>query len=1571
MENENIVEKDNAVENVNEVTIQETTDNVVENPQVEPAKLSKKEQLKERLKELLKNKKVIIPVCVVLVLLIAVVLVFLLRKDNSTEEVKPKSFYIENISKQSSGEYVNSNDTFIVETNKGSLEKVKKHLFIEPAVNYDVKQLSKNKYKVEVKDVPADKIINFEYLENKVVEDKWAFQSTKDLTITSIYPENNKSNISTASTIEITFSYPNVDDINKSVTIEPPIEGKFERSGRTWILKPTKPLESNQTYTITVKNDITAGDKKLLEGMKTIFSTYQTSYESKGINYNSITVDNIETFRSNENPMFISKEKISKVSMLQFNSSEEFKKYLLNNPNYKTTSLGELPYHEINSKLYMIDRNFNVGYYLVQAYLESGELYFNMPLQINNLQSYLLATSNDFLVWTSSNNQIQQDVSISYGSKIAKTDKNGLAIIKKYNDKSEKIKYVEVGKDNPVFVGLKNNDTERYPYGYVYTDRPLYKNTDDINIFGYIPLKYYEDENIEKGNFVLSLGDKKIPISITDDGTFTTKYHLDNMTDGTRLIELKYKDKTIATRYVTVEEYQKEMYDFKIDMDKNYVDAGKDFKFSVTVTHISGVKVPNKEIQVIYGDEVINGTTNDKGIATFSIPTSLNDNITTKYHSESITIKNNLTESSQKGYHLSFFVIDRNLTLTNSSYKSGSKKVVGDMYTVSTSSNIKNINWSNTLEALKDKPFNGTAQVELEETEHTQTIKSYNYNEITKENVPVYDYNSNKKIVKQESYSIKDGKIDYKVNYDFKKKGKDVNYSYRLIFTLNDKNNNKTEFSYYLYDEGNSSSSITGYYRYDYNPVANDFYNLYNYYMPIDEKLYAVNEQIIRDLYSYNGEKEVENNKFLFIKYKNGILDTSIVNNTKEISSTFTNKDRAGIRITGAYLKNGNFYRLPTEYLDYDEANSKLDIDLKTNKTAYKPQEEVELNIKVTKNDKGIKSKVNISVVDEGVFKAVEDNTNILGNLYTNLYYSQYTYSTYRDYSLTVSNGGAGGTSGAPRADFGDTIFFKTIDTDNSGNAKVKFKLNDSVTSFRITAHATTDDVDAGSAHTNIESQLPVSISFVKPQGIKEKDDTVLNAVGIGKATGEINYEFYIKEINKKVTAKGEISKNVYANFGKLKAGKYTATITAKSGDYTDKVEFSFDVVKTQTEVSVKNTSSINKKQVIKPTKNPIKLDFYRSTYINYEKYLNILKDTNENRLDTKFTYYKGLEYEAKYSGSESKPELGDISVFKEKKGYKYLPGEEIDETLTAIISYYDPTLAFEKSRYYELIRNNDSSTKLKGYLNLAAQKEPILDDLHQLTDITSGGEMALAYVFLGDYKRARKFYRYTEDQGLKTYLSTFVDKKNAKKLIDKLYNTDKANRYLYFAIISYFENNNAGLSTEEEVTVSYGGKEEKVIIPSLGKRNLLVDQDNLKDLNLKSKYKDIYVDYYYDGLLNEIEKENKIKNIKCNLKTNNIKLGTSTTLTIDITNVPDRTTLYLYLPNGLTLGGGTNNNEGVSIYSNTKEKVGIHIYDKKSNTIFVPLYASSPGEYVIEPIVVKSGEKYQLSNSVKLKISE
>ena len=1516
------------------------------------------------------RKRVILVACCVsfTFILLSVGLFFTFKALLKHVNLKDNSFSIVSVVKNTDGNYISTDEVFTVKTKNGSLEDVQKHLYIEPAVNYDIKKKNNNTYEVVTKDIPSDSILNVKYVDNKVVEDNWAFQSDKTLKVSSIFPANESSNISTTSVIEVMLSYPDVENFKESVEISPSVSGEFVQNGRVWILRPTQPLQSDTVYTITIKDTLKRGDEKLEESVKSTFSTYvsnNTNYTT--LNYDSITVDNIATFTPNDNFMFRTKGDITKVEILKFKSSNDFKKYIDNNNDYKTDSLGEVPFEKIDDNLYRVNKTFDEGYYLEKAYLDSGELYFTIPVQVNKLSAYLVSTQNDILVWVGNEGKLLKDISVVYNDdNTVKTNDDGIAIIKKYNDTKESIKYVKVGEDNPIFIGVKNINSEQIPNGYIYVDRPLYKNTDKVSIWGYIPLKYFEEEP-SLNDFVLSIDDKNIPINVLEDGTFITSYDLDNEKDGYRYLKLNYKNVTIASRSFEVKQYEKEMYIFNININNNYVKAGDKFKFSVNVKHISGLSVPNKEIQVIYGDQVLKGITDTLGNADFEVDTSLNNNNNNLIvDNKSITVKSTLTESIQKGYTFNFFIINRYLGFRNSSYDKKKKEYTLDIYNLSDSKNVTKIDWG--YDQLLDSNYNGKVNIVLNERSNVRTISGSRYNAITKQNEPTYDYNSYITPVENKSIDVKDGKLVYKFDYDFKKSTDDVSYSYEAYITLNDKNGVLTAYNGYLgFVSDENDYNKNGYY--DSTTYSSSNYDMYDYYLPKGNGKYSVNDSFNRDLMHYLTGKESEKNNFLLIEYKNSILNNKLINDTTKISSTFKDEYRPGFKITGAYYKEGKFYRLPAEYLDYNEENSKLDVNIDTNKKSYSPGDEVEVSIGVNKNGKGIKSKINVSVVDEGIFASIDDETFILNNLYRDKYYSQYTFSTYRDYLLFNSGGGAGSSSAGGRSNFGDTLYFDSIETDKSGNAKIKFKLNDSITSFRITVHAVNDDVDAGVNHINIESTLPVSISYTEPRGLKATDDVVLNAIGIGSSNSDIKYTFSIEEIKKDVVVTSKIGKPAYASFGKLPVGEYNVVVSAVSGNSTDKVKYKIHVGNTQNEISVKNTSSIKDMKSITTVKNPIKLEFFRSSFKEYEKFLDIIKSTNEDRLDTKYSYSKALEYENNYIEDKNVIDIGDISKFKTDKGWKFLNGENTSYELTALLSYYDSSYRFNKDIYYEMLNSDKLTDRLNAYMVLASMKEPILDDLKTIKNVSDEDKdkLALAFLLIGDYDEVRKL-SYTSDTGLSTYLSTFINKDEAFKKIDKLYKSDYANRYLYFSIISYFENNNVDLDSKEDLIVKYGKKEEKITLSSLGKKYLTVYQKDLKDLKFNSKYDDILINYYYEGSIDEID--NPTKNISTTIDNNKLKVGELTNYNIDISNIESGSIFKVYLPNGLRISSGFRS-DCAYIDSSKVEYIIVYMGIKTDDSISIPLYASSPGEYVIEPIIINKEGHYQISNDIKVKITE
>ena len=371
-----------------------------------------------------------------------------------------------------------------------------------------------------------------------------------------------------------------------------------------------------------------------------------------------------------------------------------------------------------------------------------------------------------------------------------------------------------------------------------------------------------------------------------------------------------------------------------------------------------------------------------------------------------------------------------------------------------------------------------------------------------------------------------------------------------------------------------------------------------------------------------------------------------------------------------------------------------------------------------------------------------------------------------------------------------------------------------------------------------------------------------------------------------------------------------------------------------------------------------------------------------EKRLDTILASRQSLYYENKYYGQNHSLIENNISEYQYDNYLRYLPNEDISIVLTALVNYYTPGLfEIKKSDIYEKLGNEyitkNYNTVIEYYLLLASMKEPVLDDLKVFAENKKYGDdehlglLTLAFAFIGDYDTAKSLYTNNEialDNGLRSLIATFIDKENAAKNIDGVLENDNANRYVYFAMMSYFMNNNAKLSEKEEVTVKYANKKEKVVLEGLKIAKLEINQKDLKTLTFDTKYKDILVDYYYQGELDK-NSENVHDVIKMTMDKKSYKQGEYAKLRLDIGAIENRSGfIRVYLPNGLRLSGnitgdawiGSNRTDYLIIYLNT---------NKKSNIVEIPLYISSPGNYKIDPVVYKIDDNYYISNELEVNI--
>lgn len=1560
-------------------------------------KIQQEKTTTKKVKKYNKLKPFVSLVAVLILIFTANLLIY--NNQNNNPEITKTVVAIKNIEPTKISNGILANDSeFIIYTDgqKATKEDVQRSIYIEPALEYKIEKINDEQYKLKFEqNIPDNTILKLEYIKNKITEDSWAYQTSNRLTITNTYPANGEINISKNTSIEIKFSYASVENLQENITITPEIKGNWEHLGNIWRLIPTEELIENQQYTIKINKGISA-QQEILENDYIFSFTVNTELEMPKYTHNTISADEINTYKNDELVKIYfttnyntSNKLIEKLEISKFNTVDDFIEYLETKNYSNSQKVGEYDFI-IKQNYIQLNKTLTEGYYVASIQTKEGKEFFNCPIQINNLAGYAISTERDVIFWVAEGNNLAENINVEYLGKEQKTNKDGIAEFKEIANGSKTEKFAKIGNtENKLVVGIYNYDLQNYPSGYIYTDRPLYKNTDTIHIWAFVPKELFYDD--VEDEFYIQLGEEeKQKVNVDEEGNINYKIELNNHVDcENTYISLYYKETEIASRQVTIENYELQNYIYEVIKDKNYAISGSEYKFKVQVKHITGLNVPNKTVAIEYDNNIYRKTTNEEGIAEFSIQITQNPNNSTEPYYQTISIKNgDLEEYNTSLEELEIYIIDKN-TYTKIE-KTELNKYQITLYKIATD---RNVDVDYDLKEIYDGFYNTEVEINLKETVLQKFITGYKYNPYTKEDEEEYSYQEIEENIKNISKTAtQDGKVEIDTTkLNMKKDTEQNKYGYELEIKYKDGNGKEVVEIIYVYDEYQTEGIGVQYENYesedmlyDTNPNINTYsYYTYRYILKRDKEKFSIGETVNLTLAesTQNGIQEIQNQgKILRIVLKENITQTDIIEDNN-FNYTFKESDFPGCKITSAYLYNGKFYRMPIYYFDFNEEDRKIDIEITADKKEYKPGEEVTLEIKTTNQGKPIKSTVNISVVNKAVFELEEDLTNITEQIYKNKDYPIYTYSTYRDYLNLLSEIGGGGDKEI-RGDFGDTACFETISTNSKGEAKISFKLPDNVTTYIVTAQSANKDLYIGVNKTEIVSKLDFFIQYSEPRNVKTSDDLVLNATSIAEQKYDVQYEFTIKELNKTINVTGSTNEIVTANFGKIPYGTYTAIIKGKHENQEDAIQYQFNIIESSQEVKAKETMDINNQNTIKPSKNPIVLEIYNKDMKQNLEYINFIEETYTQRLDTQIAYNEIQNIKNQYYNTQNSENYINLYDYEGQRFFKNLKNGEEDIVLTALISkyskeYYNSLKSFKGYNTIEKIEKDDNIFEI--YLLASANNEPVLTDLlylkqEQNIDNYNKLLVTLSLEFLGDYQNAKELYntiQLTEaeiDQykSLIAIIETYINKTNAIEKINELIKNTPEDEYLRFAILAYFTNNSNEIEKQDTVKIISNNLNETVTINGMQVKTLTINDTQLNEIKFETNSSNLVVSYYYQTLLDNIENENIVKDIDIKLN-ENIKKGDTVTLTVNF-NKQYEGEVKIALPNSLRLAPKEYDYKKYYLINNQIDYITFY-KSKDTNQMTIPLIVTLDGNYKFENIVCINDGIYHISNSLEFNV--
>ncbi len=674
---------------------------------------------------------------------------------------------------------------------------------------------------------------------------------------------------------------------------------------------------------------------------------------------------------------------------------------------------------------------------------------------------------------------------------------------------------------------------------FLATDRGIYRRTDMINVWGYLRSRDGARPPNDLALILTGSGASteiaSVAAKVDRSGAFVASLAIDDLPYGGYTVELMAGDLYLGSVWVSVEEIRKPSYSLSLTTDRHVLVAGDPVTVTARATFFDGTPVPGVDLDLNVCGAPRASTTGRTGTVTIATAATERGYVSVQpARSEESEIR----DSTYVRVFPSSVMIDAAATIDG-----GRIDLEGTLNQVA----IQRLEaawpdeWS--VDAKGSPVRYGTISVEVIERVAVRT-KTYSvYDFISKQVFYTYDYRWDE--VSRFSRSLTSGE-DGSFGLQF---AADPKHDYDIKVSARDDAGRQVQTWVWTQgperpEERTTSGSLVPY-------LASQDCRAPN------ASAYRVGDPVCLQMRNDAGPlPSGGGNRYLFFSAQRGLRQV-VLQDSSLFSSTFTadyvpNAQIWGVRFTGMTFT-------PVEephWARFDPEQRRLTVTLKADRKRYAPGETVTLDLRTTDIvGSPISAAVVLRAVDEKLFAiGGAYDQDPLWDLYRQSVDSGLLW-THGSHPLPFVRGprneggdtsGGGGDEG--RSEFADSVLFKRVTTDDTGRARISFKLADDLTSWHVSASATTTVPEAGAGSILIPVGLPFFVeATLAPEYLAGERTTLrLRAYGSALRQGDrVTYTVASKSLGMPATTvRGSAFDDVEVRLPVLSTGERAVTIS-------------------------------------------------------------------------------------------------------------------------------------------------------------------------------------------------------------------------------------------------------------------------------------------------------------------------------------------------------------------------------------------------------------------------------------------